>query len=103
VTAGKFTSIHREWKSDDRIDLELPNRTRLEPLDARHPNIVALLSGPLVLFPVGNAPRGTTRAQLLSAIQNGREWSMRTQAGAVRLLPYVGISEESYSTYTQVV
>ncbi|HYA64471.1 MAG TPA: beta-L-arabinofuranosidase domain-containing protein, partial [Candidatus Sulfotelmatobacter sp.] len=63
---GNFVSIPRTWKTGDRLELHLPLKTRLEPLDANHPQIVALLSGPLVLFGI-SAKEGTfTRAQLLA-------------------------------------
>jgi DUF1680 family protein len=103
ATPGTFATIRREWKDGDHIDLELPMKTRLEPLDARHPNTVAVLSGPLVLFPIGPVRTGVTLAQLLAATQNGRTWSSTTPSGPIRFLPYTDIADEHYSTYTQVV
>jgi DUF1680 family protein len=50
VERGKFATIRRQWKTGDRIELEIPLRTRLEPIDPWHPSTVALMSGPLVLF-----------------------------------------------------
>src|SRR5262245_43041026 len=49
---GTFAELRREWKNGDRVDLEFPLRVRLEPLDSRHTNLVAVLSGPLVLFAI---------------------------------------------------
>jgi uncharacterized protein len=54
VERGKFATIRRQWKAGDRIELEIPMRTRLEPLDPWHPKTVALMSGPLVLFALTN-------------------------------------------------
>ena len=51
---GSFTQLSRQWKSGDRIELHLPMSTRLEAIDSQHPDIVALMYGPLVLFPVSN-------------------------------------------------
>ena len=57
ITAG-FATLRRRWKDGDRIDLELPMPMRLEAIDADHPNTVALMRGPLVLFAVTeNAPQ----------------------------------------------
>ena len=49
---GTFASIRRTWKDGDRVELELPMPLRLEQVDANHPNMVALVQGPLVLFAV---------------------------------------------------
>ena len=53
VDPGTFASIRRTWKDGDRVELELPMPLRLEPVDANHQNMVALMQGPLVLFAVG--------------------------------------------------
>ena len=52
VLPGTFAKIRRQWNSGDRIELDLPLTNRLEPISARHPDTVALLSGPLVLLPL---------------------------------------------------
>jgi DUF1680 family protein len=99
---GTFAEINREWRDGDRIDLELPREKGLEAVDRQHPGIVALLAGPLVLFPVNQGaerPR-PTRAELLAAQQVApRRWEMRAGATAVTLLPYVEIDAEDYSTF----
>jgi DUF1680 family protein len=60
VERGKFATIRRQWKTGDRIELEIPMRSRLEPINPWHPNTVALMSGPLVLFALPNSPRTLT-------------------------------------------
>ena len=64
---GTFMSIRREWRSGDRVELELPLNLRLEPIDARHPDTVALLCGPQVLFATTSTTPTVTRHQLLAA------------------------------------
>jgi len=98
---GAFAAISRNWRSGDRIDLELSRKLRLESIDTKHAGTVALLCGPLVLFPVRDqdAPLLMAKTQLLSAKQTQpRLW----QAGSQRFLPYVAINDEQYSTYVQV-
>jgi DUF1680 family protein len=105
VAAGQFVAMHREWRDGDRIEIELPRKTRLESLDARHPNVVALMSGPLVLLPIADengASAVVTRAALLSATQHGRAWTSQTPLGPLRFLPYTDIDRETYSTYSRV-
>src|SRR4029077_3689719 len=41
AAAGSFVRMEREWKSGDQIDLELPLKMRLEPVDPQHANTVA--------------------------------------------------------------
>jgi DUF1680 family protein len=103
--AGRFAAISRSWRDGDRIELQLPRRLRLEPVDARHPTTVAVLCGPLVLFPVhaGAEPPPATREELLAARQTERKaWTAGAAAAALRLLPYTAIGDERYSTYLRV-
>lgn len=97
---GTFARISRLWRSGDRIDLDLPRKMRLEPVSPSHPDTVALLCGPLVLFPVGDIhSQAVTRSRLLSARKIGPQlWESETQ----NFLPYVAINDEQYATYLQV-
>jgi DUF1680 family protein len=49
VQSGTFASLSREWNSGDRI----------KPVDAEHPNMVALVSGRIVLFAISDDTRLT--------------------------------------------
>ena len=103
VAAGTFVTIQRQWRSGDRIDLELPLTPRLEPVDSQHPDTVALLTGPLVLFAISDSPPSLTRRQLLGARKTGAQsWIVETATGQVKMLPFTAIGEESYSTYLRV-
>lgn len=100
VVPGSFVAVRREWKTGDRVELELPLTKRLEAIDARHGNTVALMSGPQVLFAVGGAIPEMTREELLAAkmVEKGK-WRVETAGGEVRMLPFTGISDEAYSGY----
>jgi DUF1680 family protein len=107
---GSFAAIRREWRSADRIELELPLTRRLESIDAVHPDTVALLAGPLVLMRIldddSAASSTITRTSLLAAQRdaNGRaEWQARTDSGLIKLKPFLDIDAEGYSAYQQVV
>ena len=101
--AGTFARVEREWKSGDRIDLELPLSTRLEPIDREHADTVALLIGPIVLFALTDLQLAATKAQLLAAKRTGiRNWQVETGAGAMKMLPFTEIQEEQYSTYLRI-
>ena len=98
--AGTFTRVERKWKNGDRIDLEVPLSTRLEPIDPAHADTVALLIGPVVLFAITGSQPAVTKAQLLAAKRTGtRSWQVETGAGAMKMLPFTEIQDEEYSTY----
>jgi hypothetical protein len=103
VVPGTFASVQRQWRNGDRINLELPLRTRLEAIDPRHPDMVALLRGPLVLFPVAPASRKITRQQLLNVSSIGEnKWQVETASTPMTMLPFTAIRDEQYSTYLNV-
>jgi uncharacterized protein len=107
--SGQFAAIQREWHSADRIELELPDARRLESVDPEHPNTVALLAGPLVLMRLieADVPAAPIRRDsLLSAQRAGdarHEWQVTTDAGAVKLKPFLDIDGERYSAYQTVL
>ena len=70
-----------------RVELDLPLEPRLEAIDEAHPDTVALLSGPLVLFPMVEKPPGVTRSQLLSVRKTGAQsWEAAAgRSGCCRL------------------
>jgi DUF1680 family protein len=81
VEPGQFAAIKREWKAGDRVEVGLPLRMRLETIDAKHADTVALLRGPLVLMAVKPEPTSSlpkvAREQLLAARRvNEREWQV---------------------------
>jgi uncharacterized protein len=105
VNPGSFLSIHREWKSNDRVEVELPRTLELKSVDSQHPNTVALLSGPLVLFAIADDTPKVTRTQLLAAHQQGKgspEWRTESATGPLRMIPFWAINEETYFTYLDV-
>jgi DUF1680 family protein len=100
---GTFARIHRQWNDGDRIDLDLPATIRLEPIDPRHPQTVALLHGPLVLFAITDNQPSVTRASLLAAKRmDERSWQVSTPGAPLKLKPFTDIEDEQYSTYLQV-
>ena len=78
-------------------------RMRLEALDARNPETVALLRGPLVLFAVTKSAEKITRQQLLNARNAGAgKWQVNNAQGSMTMLPFTAIEDEQYSTYLKV-
>ncbi len=106
IEPGTFVALRRQWKEGDRIELELPMPLRLEQVDANHPDLVALLCGPLVLMAVGETQPAFDRASLLKATprrNSGGDWTALSTAGAqVTMRPFMSIDKESYSTYVRL-
>jgi DUF1680 family protein len=103
VLPGSFATISRVWKNGDRVELDLPMKTRLESIDKRHRDTVALLSGPLVLFGIDAANHSVTRSQLLAAKKTApTQWQAGTAGGPMTLLPFITIADESYSIYFKI-
>jgi hypothetical protein len=106
VKPGTFASIRNTWKDGDRIELELNMPLRLEAVDANHPNVVALVQGPLVLMAVAESqptfePRALLRAKPLNNAKG--DWlASSTNGGQVTMRPFMTIGEESYSAYVLV-
>jgi DUF1680 family protein len=100
VQPEQFLRIERKWKHGDRITLTLPMELRTETINAFHPETVAVLRGPLVLFAVGEGRPTLSSKQLLSARQVERtQWIVDSSAGAVKFAPFTAIGDQPYSTY----
>jgi len=103
VQPGTFAAIRNTWKDADLVELELPMPLRLEQVDVNHPNIVALMQGPLVLMAVTESQPTFDRNALLQAkpVGNaGGDWTANSADGSrITMRPFMTIDKESYSTY----
>lgn len=104
VEAGTFAEIRRTWKDGDRVEIELPMPLRIEPVDANHPNIVALLQGPLVLMAVAESQpsfekRSLLQAKPVSNNSNGDWLATSSDGRQITMRPFMTIDKESYSSY----
>lgn len=105
VVPGVFHEIRREWRDGDRILLVLDRALRLEAVDGKHPDLVALMHGPLALLATGDRFLPFTRADLMSARQtaaNEPEWRVVNADGAQTFKPYFAIARESTRLYQPV-
>jgi DUF1680 family protein len=99
-----FATLKRKWQEGDRIELDLSLPLRLEAINSRHRETVALMRGPLVLFAMGDNPT-ITRQQLLAAkrIPQQNAWTTETGSGPLHLRPFTEIHDEPYSTYLKAI
>lgn len=103
---GTWAKIEREWRDGDKVELSLDMPLRLLPLDPSHPNLVALVSGPVALFAINPqaAAARLTRAQLLAATRVNSsaqwpDWEVATGTTKVLFKAFPAITNESYRLY----
>jgi len=94
-----FATLERTWRDGDRIEVDLPMPLRLVPINAHHPDVVALMRGPQVLFALAQQPN-LSRNQLLNVKRTADGY---WQAGAVRFAPFTAIHDAPYTTYVRLV
>jgi len=102
-----FASVRRKWKDGDRVELRMPLPMRLEAIDGsgtQHPDTVALVRGPLVLFALTDDAPKVTREQLLAAkaMPGQSVWMAPSTSGPLLLTPFMEVHEERYRTYMTV-
>jgi DUF1680 family protein len=109
VEPGKFARVERTWNKGDRIEIEFDMPTTLEAADPQHPNLVAVVHGPLALFSVRPDVRAVTtivrRPALLGATQvapGSTDWRVKTEGEPMLLRPFTGIEDEHYRLYLSV-
>jgi hypothetical protein len=93
-----FATIERRWKDGDRIDLEVPMPVRLVPINRHHPEVVALVRGPQMLFALTQGAE-LGRSQLLQ-VKRADDGSW--QAGGVRFAPFRAIHDAPYTAYARL-
>ena len=104
IKPGSFAEVRRHWRAGDVLEISFDMRLRLEPLNESHPDVVALMYGPLALFPIDRMEIPLRADQWLGARRRGqREWSVNSTAVPIRLLPFMAITNETYRLYSRLV
>jgi DUF1680 family protein len=101
---GTWTELDRTWKDGDRVELWLDMPMRLVPLDPQHPNVVALVHGPVALFAIEQGSKKITQAQMLGAqriASSSGDWEVTTESGKVPVRSYPAIKGERYRLYQE--
>ena len=105
VVPGRFLEVRRTWHNGDRITLVMDMPVRLEAVDDKHPNNLAVLQGPLALFAVGDRFLPFTRGHLSATRQaapQSEEWRVRTADGEQVFKPYFAVNGETTRLYQPV-
>jgi DUF1680 family protein len=94
--------MRRAWKNGDRIEIVFDMPMVLEAVDPEHPNLLAPVYGPLVLFSIGAVPSSLTKRELRAASQaatGSTDWQAISGGGTLRLRPFAAIRDEHYRLY----
>jgi hypothetical protein len=105
LTAGAFHEIRRTWSDADRISLTLDMPVRLEAVDEKHPDLLAVMQGPLALFAVGDRFLPFQRRELLTikqAAARSSDWRVLTRDGAQIFRPYFAVGSSPTRLYHSV-
>jgi len=86
---GSFTEVRRTWQNGDVLEARIPLVHREEPVDDQHPQLVAVMRGPVMMVAAIDPT-----VQLAA----GPEGQPLATAQAV-LKPFYQVKEEHYTTY----
>jgi hypothetical protein len=102
---GTWARIERTWKTGDHIELSLDMPLRLAPLDERHPQLAALMRGPVALFAIEPKERLLSSGLLLAAKRESEtvnHWRVDHDGQPLVFKPFAGITTERYRLYQTI-
>jgi uncharacterized protein len=98
-----FAAIRRRWQNNDTIQVKLPFTFRTVPVDEQHPQLVALMRGPLMfvaLTPDIKLPtRALAQGELKPAPYRTQSFELQSLQDRVRFVPFYTVKDEIYTTY----
>jgi DUF1680 family protein len=101
---GSFAALRRRWKSGDVVELRLPQQFRAEPIDDLHPEVVAVMRGPIMLVAI-NPPDGLEKRPLpieegFTALgEHPGAWTRNQDGRPIVFVPFYQVQNERYTTY----
>jgi DUF1680 family protein len=99
---GTYAILRRVWTSGDTIEFSVPYEFRTEPIDDMHPDIVALMRGP-VQYVALNLPSTDARTPTImpaSLKQAGASSFVENYSGRLTVfVPFFQVQNETYTTY----
>ncbi len=103
---GTFAALRRRWRNHDTVHVEFPMAFRRERVDERHPDLVAVMRGPVMLValvPPPQIPRGDLNAPQGLTPATGQPLAFEAPSAAkeIRFLPFYAVQDEVYTTYVR--
>lgn len=101
---GTFATIQRHWQGGDVVDLVLPQGFRVEPIDESHPEVVAVMRGPLMYVGLNPWPglfeTPLALPQALEPLPGEAQAFHASVAGRdLVMTPFHLVQDETYNTY----
>jgi len=107
VTPGTLATVTRTWKAGDVVALTIPQTLRTLPIDDKHPNLAAVMRGPVMY--VGINPWAGIETQTVALPQALETMPENPQAYRVAVgernlvfVPYFTVDTEKSTTYFKV-
>jgi hypothetical protein len=104
-----FAAIRRRWQTNDTLQIRLPFSFRLQPVDDRHPNTVALMWGPLMMValdPPLELPRNSITSSpegIKPTAYSPLTFEVARAPEKLLFVPFYRIRDEVYTTYVQQI
>jgi uncharacterized protein len=103
---GTFATLQRTWQHGDRIEMHLPQSFRTHPIDASHPETVALLRGPILYAELDstaatNPPAPLVPRNLAPAAGTTDLYTHSANGQQTVFVPFYKVENESYNLYVQ--
>ncbi len=105
ITPGRFLRLQRTWKSGDKVEFDIDQRTSTVAIDPQTKDLVALQRGPQVLFAITDSPAAMSRKAAAGpqvSRTKGRDWQLQDGDRRTSLKPFYEIADETYQTYWPV-
>ncbi len=83
-----FLVVRRHWKSGDHVEVTFPRKWRLQAVDDKHTDVVAIMRGPLMYVETGQP---VVSDKVLPALP--------ADLDKASLTPFHAVREQSYTTY----
>jgi len=100
---GSFAAIRRRWQTNDTVQLQLPFTFRLEKIDDQHPEMSALMWGPLMMVALDPALAINEQSVAASALKANSSAPLTFEVASppqrLRFKPFYQVQDEEYTTY----
>ncbi len=103
---GTFAALRRRWQNHDTVRVEFPMAFRSGRVDEQHPDLIAVMRGPVMLValvPPPQIPREALRSPQGMAPVTGQPLSFElpSTAKSLRFKPFYAVADEFYTTYVR--
>ena len=102
-----FAAVRRRWQTNDALQIRFPFSFWGLPIDEQHPNLTAMMWGPLMLVALDSPlvlakkPMEASPAGLRATASSPLTFEATREAEKLRFVPFYRVRDEVYTTYVQ--